>query len=261
VANDFSGDSDVVALYRFESGALTTDSKNSNDLTAVNTPTADTTNYKEGSASALCDNANERYFQIADAALQSGFPLKYGESNTTFTVCSWFRSIDGTANHAIVGKYENTGVNARSIAIWVSASTDDLRVTLGYNSGQSAESVYDGPASQIDQNKWYHLKFTLNGQDWTLRVWDDNASAVLVSTSGTASNAVSIVEEPWAIGAAQPDNATPLILDGQTDEVIFFTRVVSDADQDDIIAGTYVAAGGAGKPAIYYQQMAHAAGM
>ena len=48
MANDFSGDPSCKAVWRFENGALTADSKGANTLTAVNGPTADTSLYKEG---------------------------------------------------------------------------------------------------------------------------------------------------------------------------------------------------------------------
>ena len=47
MANDFSLDNNCLVLYRFENGALTTDSKDSATLVASSpSPTADTTHYK-----------------------------------------------------------------------------------------------------------------------------------------------------------------------------------------------------------------------
>ncbi len=83
MANDFSGDGDVVALYRFENGALVTDSKNSNDLTANGTISADTVNFQEGAAAADFDRVNEEYFDIADVAMSAAYPLKNGTSVET----------------------------------------------------------------------------------------------------------------------------------------------------------------------------------
>ena len=48
VGSDFSADANCVALWRFEDGALTTDSKGTNTLTNVNTVIAKTTDFKEG---------------------------------------------------------------------------------------------------------------------------------------------------------------------------------------------------------------------
>ena len=62
MANDFSGDSNCVALWRFENGALTADSKGTNTLTDVNTVGSDTVDYKEGSGCADFEaTASERF--------------------------------------------------------------------------------------------------------------------------------------------------------------------------------------------------------
>lgn len=52
MANDFSGDANCVALWRHESGALSTDSKSTHTLTN-NDVTADTSSYREGSAAGV----------------------------------------------------------------------------------------------------------------------------------------------------------------------------------------------------------------
>lgn len=58
--------------YRFESGSLTDDSIGSLDLTSNGAPTANTTTYAEGAASAEIDATSE-YFSVADnAAFESG---------------------------------------------------------------------------------------------------------------------------------------------------------------------------------------------
>ena len=62
MANDFSSDTDCKALWNFENGALTTDSKGGNTLSiGGNTPSADTVNYKQGAASCDFDSSNDEY--------------------------------------------------------------------------------------------------------------------------------------------------------------------------------------------------------
>jgi len=76
VANIFTNDSNCKALWRFENGALTTDSKGTNTLTNNNTVVADTVNFKEGAASANLESSSSQYFSITNANLNAGFPLK-----------------------------------------------------------------------------------------------------------------------------------------------------------------------------------------
>ena len=86
MANDFSGDGACVALWRFESGALTTDSIGTNTLTDVNTVGTETTDYQEGSACADIERDNSELFSIDDTDLDSGFPYKSGGSDLDITV-------------------------------------------------------------------------------------------------------------------------------------------------------------------------------
>ena len=75
--NDFTGDSDVAAVYDFEPGALgADDSGNGNTLTAYNSPASDTTYYKRGSGSVSYVRNDVDYQMVSDANLASGFPLK-----------------------------------------------------------------------------------------------------------------------------------------------------------------------------------------
>ena len=105
MANDFSADPNCVALWRFESGALTTDSKGSNTLTAINTPTADTGDYKEGAASVSLVKSSSQYFSIADASLPTDFPCKNGGTGKIFSICAWFKSATLVEDNVIIGKW------------------------------------------------------------------------------------------------------------------------------------------------------------
>jgi len=112
MANDFSAAGNVFGVYNFESGNRTVDSGpvGTNTLSEANTPTTDTTNYKEGSASVryTLDN-NERSYRT-DSGLSAGFPLKGSGGATTFSVTCWFRKIASTENQTyIFNKYSTAG--------------------------------------------------------------------------------------------------------------------------------------------------------
>ena len=81
MANDFSGDSSCKALWRFESGALTTDSKSTNTLTN-NGGIEETTNHMEGSCAVAIASGSSQYLNIPNANLVSGFPLKSDDTTS-----------------------------------------------------------------------------------------------------------------------------------------------------------------------------------
>lgn len=239
MANDFSGDGDVVALYRLEDGALETDSKGSNDLTGVNTPQASTVTFKEGAASLVAAPGDAEYLRIDDTDMSADYPLKDGSANDTFSILFWFRPDDQATRYGLFSKYE-FGSDLRSISCEVD---DGIRINLGHTGGTDQERVIDfADVPALTDDVWYHFKFTYDDQDWTFRLWDDNGSSVHDTDSGTTSNAISILETPFVIASYAPVSAGRY-WDGFIDEFLLFKRVVSDADQDDIIAGTYSAGG------------------
>ncbi len=89
------------ALWSLDNGALTTDSIGTNTLTDNNTVGTDTVNYKEGDASADFESSNSEYLSITDANLDSGFPLKSGESGT-FSVTFWYKAESQGAYRGLV---------------------------------------------------------------------------------------------------------------------------------------------------------------
>lgn len=253
MANDFSGDSNCVALYRFENGALTTDSKGTNTLQDVNTVTANTAAYKEGSASADFDDANGEGFYVTDANLSAGFPLKSGDTNKKISLAFWILvdSYDGSHGQAIVSKYDS-GNNKRSLLLFFdNANSQKLTFVLGYNSGASGETVFAyGTALTVD--RWYHIGFTYDDSSkaYRLRIWDDTAGDFLgADATGNATN--NINAEDALFGIACRDNyGSPsyLYFDGQLDELAVFNDILTTDEIDDIRAGTYGAGGGTSLP-------------
>lgn len=233
MANDFSGDANCVALYRFESGALTTDSKGTNTLTSNGTPVSDTTNYKEGSGSVDFEASDTGdYFSRADADLSSDFPFKSGTSNTTFSFVFWYKA--ETLSGAVVSKYSATS-GGRSLEIRPATSIDLL---LGYNSGNSVETI--SHASALSTGRWYHVGVAVDGAtgNYRIRIWDDTAGAILgTDKTGTAANALYLNTRVFAIGS----RAGSPWLDGLLDEVAVFNDVLSATEIDAIRAGTYAA--------------------
>src|SRR3989304_868968 len=167
MANNFSSDSNCKALWRFENGALTTDSKGTNTLTNNNTVVADTVNFKEGAASADFEAGSSQSFSITDVNLNAGFPLKNGDTDKVISVCCWFRleSLPATSNRmTLCAKWDTTNVK-RSFAFRVfnNAGNTVVDLSLGYNGGVSTELLYHSSALSI--NTWYHATITYNNAD------------------------------------------------------------------------------------------------
>src|SRR4030067_604098 len=116
MANNFSNDADCVAVWNLESGALGVDSKGGNTLTNTGV-VANSSLYKQGAASGDFELSESDYMSITDAALDSGFPLKSGDSNKKISACGWFRpeSLPASTTY-FLAKY-TTNHNNASVAL------------------------------------------------------------------------------------------------------------------------------------------------
>jgi len=247
MANDFSGDSDVHAVYNFENGATTTDSSgNGNTLTEDNTPTSDTTNYKQGAGSIhYTENSNESS-EVADASLSAGFPVKSSGGSDDFSLTCWMRATDDDDLAYVISKYR-VATNGRSFALQLdnnaggsTGTARALHTIHGYNSGNSFESGVIH-AGSLTVGQWYWVQFSYDSATKThrLRVWDDTGADWLGSTASNAlSNAMYHCAEPWSIGD-RVDHPGNRAYDGNIDELVFWSRVISDADGLAVKNGTY----------------------
>jgi hypothetical protein len=85
------GDPRLQARYRFESDALTADSKGTNTLTASGgMPTADTVDFKTGAASLYLAGSGQ-HLRIADASQGPLFPFKNGDTWLSGAFTSWWK--------------------------------------------------------------------------------------------------------------------------------------------------------------------------
>lgn len=234
MANNFSGDTNCVACWRLESDALTTDALGKQSaLTDNGTVQSDTTNYKEGSGSAYFADANNEYFSITDANLDTDFPLQ-SSGGTTLSVCFWIRPT--AASKGVWAKAE--GGDGGISCVLTSLSKINFRC---YDSGGLSADVAFGTGFTL--NQWYHVTFTHNSADATyrLRIWDDTASAQLgADVTGTLSKTLDVCNDSLRIGG---NGIAATELDGNLDEFVVFKDVLSAAEIDAIRAGTYGASG------------------
>ncbi len=193
-ANDFTLDDNCVALWRFESGALTTDSKGTNTLVAGGTPTADTSDYQEGSASVEMGVLD--YYLITDGNLDAGFPLKDGDANKKISMCTWVYIDSGPD----VIFYKWGGDGYRSLIL--DNGEGKFRLSLGYNATQTVSLV---KTASWTSGRWYHIGLTYQDSDksWRLRIWDKTAVGLLggVEYTGTSPENIYISDGNFEIGA------------------------------------------------------------
>jgi len=253
MANDFSVDSNCVALYKFESGALTTDSKDGNTLTDVNTVGEDTVNYMEGTCSADLELNNSEYFYRLDSALDAGFPLKNGDTTKVISVCCWFRpeSFNTVGDGRVIwSKYDSNNKRSMMLVIFtVSTGVYRLRLYLGYNGGASIE--YKEHLTTLSAGTFYHITCTYDNADksYSIRLKDTNGDPVGSDLTGTATldvNKLNAEDARWQVGATA-DYAV-WFFDGLIDELVVFKDVISSAEATQIALGTYGAAGGLSIP-------------
>ena len=256
MANAFSGDANCVALWRMESGALTTDSKGTNTLTDNNTVGEDAVNYKEGACSADFEFNNAEYLSILDTNLDAGFPLKNGDTDKNISVCAWFRgeSFSGSSYvwNTIFQKFYLNGSNEQSFVFGIYTEPTTLHhhlgISLGFNGGSSEELQLHATDLTAQTGVWYHATATYQNSDksFSLRLRDANGNVVGADVEGTATldaNKLNVETAPVFIGACY-SLIVRYYFDGLLDEVVVFKDVITSGEATQIALGTYGAAGG-----------------
>lgn len=240
--NDFSGDPNCVSLFRMENGALTADSIGSNTLTQYGTVTADTVNYMEGAASADFNYSSSGALYRTDTNLSADFPGKDGAANNVFSFPAWFRvDVDHGTFMCICAKYDPTQ-SKYTYMVGCNVTVDYVQLTIG--DGAANVENYTIASAGLAVGTWYHILATYDGatKNWTLRLYNDGDKTTK-SNSGTGSLAIGYSSVPnFVVGRA--DGATSYRLDGKIDELVIFDDIISAAEDDQIIAGTYGAAAG-----------------
>ena len=244
MANDFTGDSSCVALWKFESGALTTDTIGSNTLTDVNTVSGSSgtpgTTHMEGSCAADFESTNSERFSIADASIDAGFPFKSSDTTLLGSFCFWCKleSYPASANMALISKHASV-TNKRCIYLGYSSS-GVLSVYWGYNSGVSAEQ-WTGFYT-LSTGKFYHIGLVVNAPTRTVTITIyDNTLSNESTYSHTFSNTMSLTTAAFCVGAK--DDTTPECYDGIIDELVVFNRLLDTNEIGNIRSGSFPVVG------------------
>jgi uncharacterized membrane protein len=240
--NNFASDPNCVALWRFESGQLTTDSIGTNTL-ANHGVTANMVNMKEGASSAEFMAADGDYFSIANASLSPRFPLKTDDKNRNISVSTWFRMASLPDFYQYVGLFTKSDEAAgkTSFAIAVGRDKDgkvNVWLMVGHDGGVANSEWVPHTSAIVSTDTWYHLGVTYRDSDRSYRIRLSNGETT-TETTGTVAKGISLFDAPVFLG-----NITGLnwALDGQLDEMAVFNDVLTPAEIDQIRQGSYTKA-------------------
>ena len=225
MANDFSGNADLVALYNFDvaPGLLLDSSGNNETLSNSASPVTQSADAKQGDRSADFSGSGQQLSR-ADGLLGAGFPYKNGTANKKSLSTFWvkFDSFDATVK-VIISKYAGAG-DLRTFAILVAATTDKLIVRIGHTGGTAFEdsNPFD---TAFAAGIWYHCGAWHDDSDksYGMRIWDDNAGALLDSNkTGTFTNNISLRAAPFYLGGFSLVGGGNGDLDGHEEEDAIF---------------------------------------
>jgi hypothetical protein len=229
MANDFSTDNSCIALWNFESGALGTDSKSTNTLTLVNTPTDDAVNYKQGSNSMVMVNASHQFGKLSSPSVD--FPLQTGDTNKLMSICGWFYFNAFSGYRSIVGKCSYASIGRQGFSLGL--NTGGLLIHWG---GQSDIST----GITLVTGRWYHFGIAVDGVNMTARfiIWDDTASTYVLNTYYNLTDQLVVGAHEFRVGAySDTDNNYTSSMNA--DEVVVFNRLINPLEITKIRSGTY----------------------
>jgi len=230
VVNNFSGDSTCKAVYDFELGALTTDSKGSNTLTESSGSGTASSFKKQGRYSSY--HISNKGFWRENSDLSSYFPLKNGDSIKIFSCTCWFHlTASNTSILTILAKATET-LNQLSIKIGYIKIGSKYYVRFCQSHDGTIWNTVD--MFEINLNQWYHLGFCYKDSDrsYFARLWNGSTAS---NESGNCAGSIYIGTGALGVGCVREGttNATQFMF-GYLDEVVFLNSAIDATAIDQI---------------------------
>lgn len=212
------------AYYRFESGALTTDSSgNSHTLTAISDP-ADTTGVYGGAVALDSDDA----FSHADHA---DF-----KPTGAFSISAWINLNASGSNQTIFQSYSQNS-NVAGLQFVVTAA-GKLNCVVGKNTGVTLNTDYKDltAATTLSDSTTYHVVLTWDTA--TLRIYlNGGQDGSVASTIAPAYAATSYIR----VGCANASGTNINFFNGWMDDLAIFNGTALSADQvKELYEGRYI---------------------
>lgn len=235
MANDFTGDSNCVALFKLDDGVLTVDDIGGNTLTDYNTVGGETVDYQEGDGCGDFTRSSSECLYCTDANCDADMPFKE-DGGTTISVCCFFKTETSPGTLYLVTKGTGTGPH-RGLRLGLNYQSK-VFAYIGYSGGYLQEvSSYSNATTD---GTWYHLGFTLSGTSYKFRIWDMNTDSLFQELTGTFSNTPTAdAAADLVIGAQKQGASASVFYDGLIDEVVIFKDVLTSDEIDEIRAGTF----------------------
>lgn len=203
------------AYYRFESGALTTDSSgNSHTLTAISDPTEGTGVFGGG----VDFDGNDAYSHADHADFRP---------TSSFSIGAWVKASSAHDGN-IFANYDTSAGKETGIQIGIRPSTGVFRLSIGKNTGSTLHTDYEVCDSTTNVcNGSFHLVIaTWNGT--SMRVYVDGKCETTVAWSGAPAYAAGNVPR---IGCVYYQGSNNYFLTGSLEDFFLLNGAALSADQ------------------------------
>lgn len=219
--SDLFGLSTLKAYYRFESGALTTDSSgNGHTLTAISDPAE--TSGKFGGGVAL--DSNDAYSHADNADLKP---------TGTFTIGAWIKTTQSSVG-VIQSRFSTSVVAGIYLRI---ASNGKVGLTSGRNTGNVVGTDYQscGSTTVVTDGNWHLLVGTWDGG--YLRIYIDG---VLEGSIGWVYAPVYNGTNYFRIGCENFSGTNAYFIGGSMDDVFLFNGKALSLDEIEILYNRHI---------------------
>jgi hypothetical protein len=219
--NDFSQDPTCKALWRFEPGALIHDSIGANHLTEVQAGASDPVNCWEGSGS-LGQGAGNALYKIADADLGAGFPFKSDGPNVGTFGLYYRRTSDLPTT--FLAKWSKYCFN-------ITETAGFFAILIGLDDTNSEECVLTlGSSEPLQMAVPYYLCIRFDGENKIIDIRCRN-----INTGDRTFFTFAFIH---TLNISDGDFEVALT-SGNLDELVIFDRLISEEEEDQIVAQTF----------------------
>lgn len=197
---------ELKAYYRFESGALTTDSStNARTLTAIGTPT-ETTGYFGGGVELA--SASSQAYSIADSSDM--------KPTGNFTVGAWIKTSTTGTQKGVFQSWHGTNLGGILFDI---VATNFMRIGVGSNTGAGGfTDVYS--STNVCDGNWHFVVARYNGSIVQIFV-DGKLENGTARATGPAYNATNYVR----VGCENDTGTNQAFFNGTLDDVFFYNGI------------------------------------
>lgn len=228
---EFSDDPNIKALYNFESGALTTDSKGSYTLTANATPAADTGDYIQGAASVDLE------LDDSDSFTRSGSTSDFGWATSgEVSITGWFKAETSVANSVLFGKGLLGALD--NVAIRINF-TYESRIGIEVDGDDNGTTEAYLQTAATTDGHWIFFAVAIDNTDDAYRIYtyDGDTSTAVETKTGTLSASIANLNVAADINIGHLDSAS--YFDGKLDEITVWDKELTQTEIEAIRDGTY----------------------